>query len=56
MQVWTDATGWKPVYGCAVAPMLTADSHAGKRDCHAKLFAWTRGTVFQVHTYRVCHG
>ena len=47
-QVWSAAEGWKPIYGCAVAPMLTADNDKGKRDAHGKLFAWSGDTVFQV--------
>ena len=48
MQVWSAATGWKAVPGCAVAPMLTNDIDPSKQDVHAKLFAWGKGKIFQV--------
>ena len=51
-QVWSNATGWQKVYGCAVLPMYTNDSDPVKRDCHGWLFGWKSGTVFQA---RLCH-
>ena len=47
-QVYSAAAGWKKVAGCAVAPMLTADTTGSKRDSHGWLFAWKGATVFQV--------
>jgi galactose oxidase len=49
-EVWSAATGWQPLPGANVVPMLTADANPNgdyRKDNHGWLFAWSGGSVLQ---------
>jgi galactose oxidase len=49
-EVWSAATGWQPLPGADVVPMLTADANPNgdyRKDNHGWLFAWSGGSVLQ---------